>query len=92
MWNVNRRTIDGQPRTLNNVEGWHSAITYSVLGLKQTHILKPIDGLKLEIGAKSYSKLKYKNGHWSTSVKKKKHNTWIWKTVNKRRHLRIFKR
>jgi hypothetical protein len=43
-WNVNKRTINGQPRTSNNMEGWHNAITYSVLGLKQHHILKLIDG------------------------------------------------
>jgi hypothetical protein len=47
-WNVHRRTIDGQPRTSNNVEAWHNAITYSVIGLKHNHILKLIDGLKLE--------------------------------------------
>lgn len=48
-WNVHRRTIDGQPRTSNNVEGWHNGVTYSIItGQKFNHILIIIDGLKLE--------------------------------------------
>ncbi len=49
IWNVNKRTVGGQPRTSNNIEGWHNGINYSVLHTgKYNHILKIIDGLKLE--------------------------------------------
>ena len=47
-WNVHKRTIKGEPRTSNNVEGWHYGFTYSVIRSKHNHYLSVIDGLKLE--------------------------------------------
>ncbi|CAF1078677.1 unnamed protein product [Brachionus calyciflorus] len=46
MWNVFDRTIDGMPRTNNNLEGWHNAFQS---GLKShPHLLKLIDHLRME--------------------------------------------
>jgi hypothetical protein len=36
------------PELQKNVEAWHNVIAYSVIGLKYNHVLKLIDGLKLD--------------------------------------------
>ena len=48
MWNVYQRTVDHQPRTSNNVEGWHYGISYTHIHQKLNHILRIIDSIKLE--------------------------------------------
>jgi hypothetical protein len=47
-YNVNKRTLNGEPRTSNNVEGWHSALNYCHLGSQFNHILKVVKSLQLE--------------------------------------------
>jgi hypothetical protein len=45
-WNVYDRTMDGMPRTSNNVEGWHFGFAGMVF--KHPHLLALIDAIKLE--------------------------------------------
>jgi hypothetical protein len=51
------------------MEGWHNAITYSVLGLKQHHILKLIDGLKLEQSHTQNTNIRLDTGKTDTTKK-----------------------
>ncbi len=46
MWNVHGRTLEGMPRTSNNVEGWHNG--FSVIVSNHPHLLKLIDAMKAE--------------------------------------------
>ena len=48
MWNVHLRTVNGEVRTSNNVEGWHNGVSFCHLRNGLNHILKIIDGLILE--------------------------------------------
>ena len=36
-WNVHNRCVEGLPRTMNNVEGWHNAF-YATIPIKDPHL------------------------------------------------------
>ena len=67
-WNVHDRTMDGMPRTSNNIEGWHNG--FSGMVSKHPHLLVLIDAIKTEQSHTENNYIKLSTGRANSRKKR----------------------